>query len=128
MKPILLLPLVALSLGLVACFPPTINPSINLQLTPPAPREATFGVQLRPSATSGPAPLQVTFVAEDSESATYAWFLGDRELDGERDTLTLTFRNAGTYRVTVAATNAVGETDTDTVEVMVTDAPADGDV
>lgn len=125
MKPTTFTLFAALTLGLVACAPPSINPSINLQLTPPAPREEVFSVQLRSSASDGPAPLRVVFAAEDLESASYSWFLDDRKLDGERDTLTLTFRNAGTYRVTVAATNAVGETDTDTVEVNVTDVPAD---
>lgn len=126
MKPTTFILFAALTLALVACAPPSINPSINLQLTPPAPREEAFTVQLRASALTGPAPLKVTFAAEAFESATYAWFLGNRQLGGERDTLTLTFRNPGSYRVTVATTNAVGETDTDTVEVTVTDATDEG--
>ncbi len=126
MKPTTFTLFVALTLGLVACAPPSINPSINLQLTPPAPREEAFAVQLLSSAPTGPAPLKVAFAAEALESATYTWFLGNRQLDGEHDTLTLTFRNPGSYRVTVAATNTVGGTDTDTVEVMVTDATDEG--
>lgn len=109
----------ALAFALAACTPPTINPSINLQLAPPAPEG--FAVSLSASATAGPAPLQVRFAAQDVESATYAWFLDDRPLGGERDSLTLTFRNPGTYEVTVAATNAAGVTATDSVSITVED-------
>jgi PKD repeat protein len=109
----------ALAFALAACTPPTINPSINLQLTPPAPEG--FTVSLSASATEGRAPLQVRFTAQDVESATYAWFLDDRPLGGERDSLTLTFRNPGTFEVTVAATNAAGVTATDSVSITVED-------
>lgn len=110
-----------LALVLAACVPPTINPSINLQLTPPAPREEGFAVLLAASATEGSAPLQVRFAAQDVESATYAWFLDDRQLGGKRDTLTLTFHNTGTFEVTVAATNAAGVMVTDSVSITVED-------
>lgn len=108
-----------LATALTACTPPTINPSINLQFAPPAPEG--FMVSLSASATEGPAPLQVRFAAQDVESATYAWFLDDRQLGGERDALTLTFCNPGTYEVTVAATNAAGVPATDSVSITVED-------
>ena len=68
-----------------------------------------------------PAPLTAQFVADARESATYAWFVNDRELSRERASLTYTFDKAGVYEVTVAATNAVGETDTESVTVEVMD-------
>jgi len=40
--------------------------------------------------------------------------------------LTYTFREAGSYQVTVAATNAVGNSDTNTLTVEVTDTEGDG--
>lgn len=114
-----------LAFALAACVPPTINPSINLQLTPPAPREEGFTVSLQTTATGGAAPLQVQFAAEDVGSATYTRFLNDRQLAGKRDTLTLTFHNTGTFEVTVAATNAVGVMATDSVSITVEDEAVD---
>jgi len=105
-----------LAFALAACVPPTINPSINLQLTPPAPREEGFTVSLQTTATGG---------AADVGSATYTRFLNDRQLAGKRDTLTLTFHNTGTFEVTVAATNAVGVMATDSVSITVEDEAVD---
>lgn len=117
MKPVIVAAVLAFALA--ACTPPTINPSINLQLAPPAPEGCT--ASLSASVAEGPAPLQVRFTAQDLESATYAWFLDDRRLGGNRDSLTLTFRNPGAFEVMVAATNAAGVTATDSVSITVED-------
>ena len=106
-----------LSLLLTAC-----TPSLNLEVALPELTGPGFRVVLVASATNGPTPLTVEFAADARESATYAWYVNDRKLAREQRLLTYTFREAGSYRVTVAATNAVGETDTDTVTVDVIDA------
>lgn len=113
------LTLAALALLLSAC-----TPSLNLQVALPEIRPPGFDVTLAVSETSGTAPLTVVFAADARESATYAWFVNDRELPRERASLTYTFDKAGVYEVTVAATSAVGENSTDTATVEVIDAPA----
>jgi ABC-type spermidine/putrescine transport system permease subunit I len=50
-----------------------------------------------------------------------AWFINDRKVGGQRSTLTFTFKEAGSYEVTVAATNAAGEADTDSGVIEVSD-------
>jgi membrane carboxypeptidase/penicillin-binding protein PbpC len=108
-----------LAFALAACTPPSINPSINLQLAPPAPEG--FAVSLLASAAKRTCRGAGPSAAQDVESATYAWFLDDRPLGSNRDHLTLTFRNPGTFEVTVAATNAAGVTATDSVSITVED-------
>ena len=107
-------PLLATALLLSAC-----TPSLNLQVALPEIRPPGFDVALAASETLGPAPLTAVFTAEARESASYAWFVDDRELARERANLTYTFDKPGVYEVTVAATNAVGETDTESVTVEV---------
>ena len=109
--------LAALALLLTAC-----TPSLNLEVALPELTGPGFSVALASSTTTGPAPLTVEFAADAQESATYAWYVNDRKLTREQRLLTHTFKEAGSYRVTVAATSAVGETDTDTVTVDVMDA------
>ncbi len=110
----------ALVLLLAAC-----TPSLNLQVALPEITGPGFSVALEASAATGPAPLVVEFRADARESASYAWYVNDRKLAREQGLLTYTFREVGRYEVTVAATNAVDKTDTDTVTVEVTgDAPA----
>ncbi len=108
--------LAASALLLSAC-----TPSLNLQVGLPDIPVPAFDVSLAASDTSGGAPLTAEFVADARESATYAWFVNDRELPRERASLTYTFDKPGVYEVTVAATNAVGETDTESVTVEVTE-------
>lgn len=108
-----------LALLLSAC-----TPSLNLQVALPEIRPPGFEVALEASETTGVAPLTAEFTADAHESATYAWFVNDRELSRERASLTYTFDKAGVYEVTVAATNAVGETDTESVIVEVVDESA----
>jgi len=112
--------LAALTLLLAAC-----TPSLNLQVALPEVPVPEFAVVLEASSSAGPAPLVVEFSADAQESAAYAWYVNDRKLAREQRFLTYTFREAGRYEVTVAAANAVGETDTDTVTVEVTDAEGD---
>lgn len=109
--------LAALALLLTAC-----TPSLNLEVALPELTGPGFSVALASSTTTGSAPLTVEFTANVQESASYAWYVNDRKLAREQRFLTHTFREAGSYRVTVAATNAVGETDTDTVTIDVMDA------
>ena len=97
------------------------TPSLNLQVALPEIRPPGFDVALAASDTLGPAPLTAVFTADARESASYAWFVNDRELARERANLTYTFDKPGVYEVTVAATNAVGETDTESVTVEVTE-------
>lgn len=106
--------LAVLALLLTAC-----TPSLNLQVGLPELTGPGFRVALGSSATTGPAPLTVEFTADVRESASYVWYVNDRKLGREQRLLTYTFREAGSYQVTVAATNTVGETDTDTVTVKV---------
>lgn len=110
----------ALALFVTAC-----TPSVNLQVAIPRPSAPEFAVELRANANTGAAPLPVVFTAATSESATYAWFINDRKVGGTRSTLTYTFKEAGSYEVTVAATNAAGEADTDSGIIEVLD---EGDV
>lgn len=109
-------PFLATALLLSAC-----TPSLNLQVALPEIRPPGFDVALAASDTSGFAPLTAKFTADARESASYAWFVNDRELPRERANLTYTFDQPGVYEVTVAATNAVGETDTESVTVEVTE-------
>ena len=109
--------LAALALLLTAC-----TPSLNLQVGIPELTAPGFRVALSASTTTGSAPLSVEFTADVQESASYAWYVNDRKLGKKQHLLTYTFKEAGSYRVTVAATNTVGETDTDTVTVEVTGA------
>lgn len=106
----------ASALLLTAC-----TPSLNVDVALPELTGPGFSVALEASSTTGPAPLVAEFAADARESATYAWYVNDRKLGREQRLLTYTFGEAGSYRVTVAATNAVGETDTDTVTVDVID-------
>lgn len=108
--------LAALALLLTAC-----TPSLNLEVALPELTGRGFSVALEASSATGPAPLTIEFAADARESAIYAWYVNDRKLGREQRLLTYTFGEAGSYRVTVAATNAVGETDTDTVTVDVID-------
>ena len=108
--------LAASALLLSAC-----TPSLNLQVGLPDIPVPAVDVALAASETLGPAPLTAVFTAEARESASYAWFVNDRELPRERASLTYTFDRPGAYEVTVAATNAVGETDTESVTVEVTE-------
>ena len=101
------------------------TPSLNLQVGLPDLPAPAFDVALAASDTSGSAPLTAEFIADARESATYAWFVNDRELPRERANLTYTFDQPGVYEVTVAATNAVGETDTESVTVEVEDVTVD---
>lgn len=112
--------LAALALLLTACLP-----SFDLQVNLPEPTAFGFSVALAADATSGNAPLAVMFSADVRERASYTWYVNDRKLPGRRSTLAYTFTEVGRYEVTVAATNAVGEADTDTVTVEVTDAGSD---
>lgn len=111
---------VLLVLSLAGC-----TPSLNLQVALPKLTGSGFTVALETSATTGLAPLTVEFNADARESATYAWYVNDRKLARERGVLTYTFEQAGSYEVTVAATNAVGETDTETITVEATGAEGD---
>lgn len=95
------------------------TPSLNLEVALPELISPGFSVTLEAGTATGPTPLTVEFSADARESATYAWYVDDRKLAREQHLLTYTFKEAGSYRVTVAATNAVGETDTDTVTVDV---------
>lgn len=106
----------ALALLLTAC-----TPSLNLEVALPEITGPGFTVDLEASTATGVTPLVVEFSVDARESAVYAWYVNDRKLAREQSLLTYTFREAGSYQVTVAATNAVGETDTDTVTVEVTD-------
>ncbi len=117
MKIHILFALSSLALLLAAC-----TPSLNLEVALPNLTRPGFSVVLEAGTATGPAPLTVEFAADARESATYTWYVNDRKLVREQRLLTYTFREAGSYRVTVAATNAVSETDTDTVTVDVTDA------
>ncbi len=105
----------ALALVLTAC-----TPSVNLQLAIPRPSAPEFSVDLKASANTGAVPLPVVFTAATPERATYAWFINDRKVGGKRSTLTYTFKEAGSYEVTVAATNAAGDATTDSgiIEVL----------
>lgn len=114
--------LAAVALLLTAC-----TPSLNLQVDLPVPAELTFTVLLEASASTGGAPLTVVFTADAQESASYAWYVNDRRLARRQDILTYTFREAGSYEVTVAATNAAGETDTESVTVDVTGDESDSE-
>ncbi len=116
MKIHILFALSSLALLLAAC-----TPSLNLEVALPNLTGPGFSVVLEAGTATGPAPLTVEFAADARESATYTWYVNDRKLAREQRLLTYTFREAGSYRVTVAATNAVGETDTDTVTVDVID-------
>ncbi len=107
--------LAAVALLLAAC-----TPSLNLQVDLPGPAELGFTVLLEASTSTGPAPLTVVFTAGAQESASYGWYVNDRRLSRRQDILTYTFREAGSYEVTVAATNAAGDTDTESVTVDVT--------
>lgn len=100
------------------------TPSLNLQVGLPDIPVPAFDVALAASDTTGGAPLTAEFVADARESASYAWFVNDRELSREQANLTYTFDKPGVYEVTVAATNAVGETDTESVTVEVTEGAA----
>lgn len=86
-----------------------------------------FTVGLQASSSTGPAPLTVVFTADAQESASYAWYVNDRRLTRRQDILTYTFRETGSYEVTVAATNAAGETDTESVTVGVTGDESDSE-
>ena len=109
--------LAVLALLLTAC-----TPSLNLQVGLPELTGPGFRVALSSSTTTGSAPLTAQFTADVQESASYAWYVNDRKLGRKQRLLTYTFKEAGSYRVTVAATNTVGETDTDTVTVEVVNA------
>ena len=109
--------LAVLALLLTAC-----TPSLNLQVGLPELAGPGFRVALSASTTTGPAPLTAEFTADVQESSSYAWYVNDRKLSRKQRLLTYTFREAGSYQVTVAATNTVGETDTDTVTVEVVNA------
>ena len=109
--------LAVLALLLTAC-----TPSLNLQVGLPELIGPGFRVALSASTMAGPAPLTAEFTADVQESSSYAWYVNDRKLSRKQRLLTYTFREAGSYQVTVAATNTVGETDTDTVTVEVVDA------
>lgn len=104
----------AVALLLTAC-----TPSLNLEVAIPRPSSVGFSVVLEADATTGAAPLPVVFTASTPESATYAWYVNDRKLGVRRSTLKHTFREAGSYEVTVAATNAAGEADTASLQVEV---------
>lgn len=106
----------ALALLLAAC-----TPSLNLQVAIPKPSAAAFTVVLETETTTGTTPLLVAFIANTPESASYAWYVNDRKLSRAQETISYTFREAGSYEVTVAATNAAGVTDTDSVTIAVSD-------
>lgn len=114
--------LAAVALLLAAC-----TPSLNLQVDLPGPAEISFTVLLEASTSTGVAPLTVVFTADAQESASYTWYVNDRRLARRQDILTYTFREAGSYEVTVAATNAAGETDTESVTVDVTGDESDSE-
>ena len=103
-------------LFLAAC-----TPSLNLEVAIPRPSPAEFTVVLEADATTGTFPLPVVFTAVTPESATYAWFINDRKVSTKRSILTYTFKEPGSYEVTVASTNTAGNADTDSVVIEVVD-------
>jgi PKD repeat protein len=85
-------------------------------------------IQASASPSSGPAPLAVDLTATGSDPdggpLTYVWAFGDGSdvMSGRR--VRHTYSAPGTYTARVTATDREGSTGTDTVEIVVGDAPA----
>ena len=109
--------------------PPTTDPPTD---GPPSTDALTAGIIS--NETVGDAPATFEFkadIAGGTEPYTYNWNFGDDSQESDKQTVSHTFDEAGTYTVTLTATDADGETASDTLEVTVneppsTDPPTDG--
>ncbi|MFQ5446514.1 MAG: PKD domain-containing protein, partial [Saprospiraceae bacterium] len=103
------------------CGPDTTTQSITI-VTPPT---AGFSA----NATTGCTPLTVTFTNESSENATsWQWdFPGGDPASSTDESPTVTYNSAGTYAVTLIATNSAGaDTVTMASFIVVTTVPSPG--
>ena len=109
--------------------PPTTDPPTD---GPPTTDALTAGIIS--NETVGDAPATFEFkadIAGGTEPYTYNWNFGDDSQESDKQTVSHTFDEVGTYTVTLTATDADGETASDTLEVTVneptsTDPPTDG--
>ena len=83
--------------------------------------EIPFSATASADTTSGRAPLDVNFTGSSSggEGVTYAWDFGDGTTSTEQNPPTHTYTDPGTYTATLTATDASGETTTDTIDITV---------
>ena len=97
---------------------PTRLPMVGLTL---APEEGKPVIRAFADPASGPAPLAVTFSATgidpDGGALTWRWQFPNGTATGS--SVSWTFRQAGTYQVTVTATDDEGQTASQTLEVVV---------
>lgn len=91
--------------------------SITKTVTVAAPTVAPPVVAFAPSATSGAAPLSVSFTNQSTGATSYSWSFGDGSTSVEGNP-SHTFGTPGTYSVILTATNAWGSSsNTQTVSV-----------
>lgn len=95
---------------------------VALPPTPTTPPVASF----TPSATSGTAPLSVTFTDTSTNSPTaWAWDFGDGSTSTAQSP-THSYASAGTYTVTLTATNAGGSDVSSTATIVVSGTTSGG--
>ena len=90
------------------------------QQTPPSTDALT--AEIISNETVGDAPATFEFkadIAGGTEPYTYNWNFGDDSQESDKQTVSHTFDEAGNYTVTLTATDADGETASDTLEVTV---------
>jgi hypothetical protein len=84
-------------------------------------------VEIDSSGTEGVAPATFELEADitgGTEPYTISWDLGDgREGPADGETVLLTFNEAGMYNVAVTATDSVGQTASDSIEITVEEPP-----
>jgi PKD repeat protein len=79
-------------------------------------------VQIIPNATQGIVPATFQFdanIAGGTEPYTITWNIGEDRTEGDEERVLHTFEEAGTYNVTLTATDSQGETLSDSIEVEV---------
>src|SRR5215212_6278244 len=94
---------------------------------PPAPEPLTAEISSNYTATDEHvAPATFSFAANVSGGtgpSTVSWNFGDNSAVSDEESVVHTFNEAGTYTVTLTATDSTGETATDTLEIAVAEEP-----
>ncbi|MDQ3903513.1 MAG: PKD domain-containing protein, partial [Thermoproteota archaeon] len=94
----------------------------NQKATPTEEDKSPLSAQITSNATEGIAPATFEFKADltgGKEPYTFNWNFDDHTKEGDRKALLHTFKEGGTYNVTLTVTDATGESATDSMIIDV---------